>query len=132
MHCWIFAVPLDNLFKILLERSISGLLSLLIFIKTDFRWLRKRLYLSRLMFNNLAKLTKILTKKINVYNRFCFISVQVWAELRFLVSIKNFGQYKKLPWDNKFMKKKRTFRKIFPSMQNFLELHCLVDDLVDF
>ena len=32
----------------------------------------------------------------------------------------------------KFVKKKRTFRKIFPIMQNFLGLQCLVDDLVEF
>ena len=32
----------------------------------------------------------------------------------------------------KFVKKQRTFRKIFPIMQNFLGLQCLVDDLVDF
>ena len=30
------------------------------------------------------------------------------------------------------MKKKRTLHKTFCSMQNFLELQCLIDDLVDF
>ena len=33
---------------------------------------------------------------------FCFNSVGVQAVLRFLVSIKNFGQNKKLPGDKKF------------------------------
>ena len=32
----------------------------------------------------------------------------------------------------KFVKKKRTFQKIFPIIQNFLGLQCLVDDLGDF
>ena len=36
-----------------------------------------------------------------------------------------------MPWD-KFVKKKRTFSKTFRSMQIFLELHCLFDDLVGF
>ena len=43
----------------------------------------------------------------------------------------NFGQYKKLPWD-KFVRWKRTFRKLFRNMEYFWELQRLVDDLVDF
>ena len=43
----------------------------------------KRLYLSRLMFNNLTKLTKNLDDKIQ-WNRFCFISVAEWTVLRIL------------------------------------------------
>ena len=69
-------------------------------------------------------------KKSMQHIRFCFISVGVRAVLRFLVSIKKLGQYKKFPWD-KFVKKKRTFRKIFHGMWNFLELQCLVDELND-
>ena len=57
-------------------------------------------------------------------------SVGVWAALRVLVG-KNFRQNKKSAWD-KFVKKKRTLHKTFCSMQNFLELQCLIDDLVDF
>ena len=60
-----------------------------------------------------------------------FVSGGAQAVLRFLVGIKNVGQYKKLPCD-KFMKEKITFHKVFSSMQNFLELQCLIDDLVDF
>ena len=66
------------------------------------------------MFNNLKKLTKILTKKFQC-NRFCFNSVQVWATLRFLVSIKNLRQYKKLSGD-KYVRKKRAFHKTFHSI----------------
>ena len=33
---------------------------------------------------------------------------------------------------NKSVKKKRTFKKLFCSMQNFLELQFFVDDLADF
>ena len=58
-------------------------------------------------------------------------SVGVWTVLRFLVSVKNLGQYKKLP-SNKFVKKRKALHKTFCSVQNFLELQCLVDDLVDF
>ena len=35
-------------------------------------------------------------KKIQC-NRLCFISISIGAVLKFLVSIKNFGKYKKLP-----------------------------------
>ena len=56
-----------------------------------------------------------------------FISFGVRATLRFLVSIKKFGQYKKFP-SEKFVTKKRTFRKTFRSTQKFLELQCLLDD----
>ena len=45
-------------------------------------------------------------------------------------SVKNLEQYKKLP-SNKFVKKD-IFWKTFCSMQNFLKLQFLVDDLVDF
>ena len=78
------------------------------------------------MFNNLMKLTKILTRKNSVQ----FISVGVWAVLRFLVIIKNLGQYKNLPGD-KFVEKKGTFCKAVLSIQTFLDLS-LVNDLVDF
>ena len=56
-----------------------------------------------------------------------FISFGVRVTLRFLVSIKKFGQYKKFP-SEKFVTKKRTFRKTFRSTQKFLELQCLLDD----
>ena len=56
----------------------------------------KRLCSSRLIFNSLAKLTKILIKNMQC-KRFCFISEGVQAVLRFLVSINNLGQYEKLP-----------------------------------
>ena len=52
----------------------------------------------------MTKLEKILTKKIRC-NRFCFISVGARTVWKFLVSKKNFGQYKKLPLD-KFVRKK--------------------------
>ena len=60
---------------------------------------------------------------------FCFISVGVRAVAKFLVSIKNLQQCKKLPW---CVKKKEAFHETFHSMQNFLELQCLVDDLLNF
>ena len=63
------------------------------------------------MLNNLKKLTKIVTKKTEC-NRLGFTSVWVWAVLKFLVSIKNNRQYKKLPWDN-FVKIKKDFAKLF-------------------
>ena len=50
------------------------------------------------MFNNLTKLTKILAKKVQC-NRFCFNLVEVQAELRFFVSMKNLRQYKNLSED---------------------------------
>ena len=46
------------------------------------------------------------------------------------VGWKKLPAIQKLPWD-KFVRKKRTFRKIFGSIRNILELQCLVD-LVDF
>ena len=49
--------------------------------------------------------------------------------MRFFLSIKNFGQYKKLPLDK--FEEKRTFSKIFCTMQISLKLQCLVDELVD-
>ena len=52
--------------------------------KTDFIWMRKGLYASRLMVNNLTKLTKILTK---IY-------------FRNTGRIKNFSWYKKI-WEEK-------------------------------
>ena len=48
------------------------------------------------LFNNLTKLSKVSREKIQS-NRFCFIPVGVWIVLRFLVSINNLEQYKKLP-----------------------------------
>ena len=56
---------------------------------------------------------------------FYFISFEAQLVLRLLVSIKHFWQYK----NDKFVRKRRTFHKIFCSMQNFLELQCLVDNL---
>ena len=53
------------------------------------------------------------------------------AVVRFLVSVKNLGQYQKLACD-KIMKKKRTLRQTFRSVLYILELQCLVDDLVYF
>ena len=128
MPSWILAVSRNNLIKISLERSVS--ISFSVYSLYYFTWLRNILYSSRWMFNNLIKLTKIFWKKIQC-NRFYFISLEARAVLRLLVSIKILRQYKKLPWD-KFVRKKRTFRKIFCSMQNFLELQCSADDLVDF
>ena len=52
------------------------------------------------------------------------------AIVRFLASIKNLEQYKRLSSDK--FEKKRIFRKTFCSGRNFLELKYLVDDLVDF
>ena len=103
---------------ILLQRSASTVFSVLSL--SDFTGLRKRLYLSQLMFNNLRKLTKIIylnERKFDLKN-FFFISVGARAVLRLLVNVKNFGQFKKLMWD-KFVKKKITFRNIFCSMQSF-------------
>ena len=57
--------------------------------------------------------------------------MRVQEILRLLISTKNSGQFKKLPWD-KFAKKKIKFHKIFCSIQIFLELQYLVDDLIDF
>ena len=65
------------------------------------------------MFNNLRK---------NSMNRFSFISVGVWAVLTFLVSIKNFEQYKNLPKD-KLRKQNQILPKIFQSMQNVLSMN---------
>ena len=62
------------------------------------------------MFNNLIRLTKILTKK--QCKRFCFNSVGVQAVLKLLVSTKKSRQNKKLTQD-KFLKLKGTFRKTF-------------------
>ena len=80
--------------------------------------LRKRCCSSRLVFNNLAKLTKILTKK-NQCNRFCFISIEVQAVLTFLVCLRNLRQYKKLPED-KFVKKKSISKNISQYAKLFL------------
>ena len=60
----------------------------------------------------------------------CFISVGVQTVLRILAIIKNLEQYNKSPL-GKFVKKKNSC-KIFCSKLIFLELQCLVDDLVDF
>ena len=53
---------------------------------------KKTIYPSRLKFNNSTKLMAILPRK----NSIQFISVGVRVVLRFLVSIKNLGQYKNL------------------------------------
>ena len=64
-------------------------------------------------------------------NRIRFNSVGVQTILRFLVSIKSFRHNKKLTFDL-FAEQKTKFQKIFRGMRDFLELQCLVDDLVDF
>ena len=79
-------------------------------------------------FNNLTKLTKTLTKKISATG-FGF-STRKGSILRFLVCVKNFGQYIKFPLD-KLVKKKIIFGKYFAVCETF-ELQCLLDDLVDF
>ena len=56
-------------------------------------WEKDCIYSSRQMFNNLAKLTKVLKKEIEC-DMFCFFSVGVLVVLRFLVKIKEFGQSK--------------------------------------
>ena len=85
-------VAQNDLFMILLERS-SGIVFTILYL-SDFTRLRKRLHSSRLIFNNLTKLTKILYLNIQC-NRFCFILIGARALLRVLVTIKNFGQFKK-------------------------------------
>ena len=88
--------------------------------KKLFKWLRKRLYLSWLMFNNLKKLMKIVTrKKINTVFHFS----RSVSSIKVLVSIKSLKQYKKLPWD-KFVKKKHL--KVCEIFENY------VDDVADF
>ena len=57
-------------------------------------------------------------------------SVGVWAALRVLVE-KTSGKIKNQLEIN-LWRKKRILHKTFCSMQNFLELQCLIDDLVDF
>ena len=118
---------LPNLFMISLERSASIVFP--VHYLTYFTWLRKKLYLSRLMFNNLTKLTRILY--LDQKNSMQQVLFHLFRARAVLVSIKNFGQYKNLPWD-KFVRKKITFCKIFHNMQNFLELQRLFDHLVDF
>ena len=83
------------------------------------------------MFNKLRKLTKIL-KRDNSMQQVLFHFSRSAAVLRILVSIKNLGQYKKLPLDKLVKKKKRTFCKTLRSTRNFFKLQCLADDLVDF
>ena len=56
---------------------------------------RKRCYSSRLVFNNLAKLTKILTKKSMQQVLFNFNRSA--SSIKVLACIRNFRQYKKLP-----------------------------------
>ena len=69
----------------ILKWGISDYVNL---VKTCLTRLRKWLYLSRLMFNNLKKLAKAVARK-NKSNRFDSILVGVPTVLRFLVSIKN-------------------------------------------
>ena len=82
-------VAQNDLFMILLERTSSIVFNILSL--SDFTRLRKRLHSSRLIFNNFTKLTKILYLSIQV----CFILIGARALLRVLVTIKNFGQFKK-------------------------------------
>ena len=99
--------------------SIVFFCSLAILIKKKyFTWLRTRLYLPRLVFNNLKKLTAILARKNSMQQVFHFSrstgSIKIF-------SYKNLGQNKKLPWA-KVVKKNRTFCKTFLSMKKFLRM----------
>ena len=103
---------------IILERSTSIVFSVhslsslkILFYMTekktilDNTWLYLRIYL-----NNLTKLTEILTRK----NSMRKVLFHFWGEqvlLRIMVSVKNLGQYKKLPW-NKFVKKNNILQNI--------------------
>ena len=62
---WVFAVTRINLFMIILRSMCVLCLRRKIIKKIYFTWLRKRLYSSRLIFNNWSKLTKNLIKKIS-------------------------------------------------------------------
>ena len=106
---------------IILERSDSIFFSVYSrssLKKTDFRWMRKRLYSSRLMFNIFTKLTKSWWDKIQC-NMFCFISVRVRTVLRFLVQ-KSSGNTKDCLEINLWRKKEH--RKTFRSMRNFFRV----------
>ena len=72
---------------------------------------------------------KTLTKK-SVQQVLVYFSTRKGSILRFLVCLKNFGQYIKFPLD-KLVKKKIIFGKYFVVCETF-ELQCLLDDLVDF
>ena len=114
-------VTLNNVFLIILERSDSIVFSVYSrssLKKTDFRWMRKRLYSSRLMFNIFTKLTKSWWDKIEC-NMFCFISVRVRTVLRFLVQ-KSSGNTKDCLEINLWRKKEH--RKTFRSMRNFFRV----------
>ena len=71
-----------------------------------FTWLRKRLDSCKLMFNNLAKLTKNIK-----CNRFCFISVGIQVILRLIF-------FEELPC-NKFVNKKKYLKKYFVAAKLF-------------
>ena len=96
---WVVMVARNNLCMIIQERSTS-----IVFSAHLLSSLKNLIF----MFNNLTKLTTILTRKDSMQ----LISPGV---LRFLISIKNLGQCKNLSL-YKFVKKKRTFRKAFHSM----------------
>ena len=86
---WIFVVAQNNLFMILIERIAT-----LVFTArslSDFTRLIKRLYSPLLMFNNLAKLTKvlILAKEHSMQQVFFHFNTSMG-------SIKTFSYYKKL------------------------------------
>ena len=69
LSSWILEVAQNNVFMIILERSTSILFSVYsrsLLKKSDFRWLGKRLYSARLMFNNLTKLTKTLMRWVEI------------------------------------------------------------------
>ena len=53
------------------------------------------------------------------------------GSVKVLVSIKNLGHYKKMSLD-KFVKKKRTFRRTFLVCGIFFSMNCLVDYLHGF
>ena len=103
LRTWIFAVAQNKLFMIILERSATStlfsVLSLSALRKLILNDLGKCLYLDRLMFNNLKKLTKILTRKKfnatgfvmqNVLELQCLGHLQLIARSwKFLVKISN-------------------------------------------
>ena len=106
LHRRPFAVARHNLLMILPERSNSiVLLPLYHHLKKWFKWPRKRLHSSSRMSNNLTKLAK--KKSVQ---QILFPLGRSTGSMKIL-SIKTSGQYKQLSGD-KFVKGKRTFRKI--------------------
>ena len=95
---------------IILEWSTSLFCSLSFIIeKTYFAWPRKWLNSFRLMFNNLIKLTKILTRE-NSMQQVLFHFSRSWPILRILVSIKNL-EYKNFLLEKNLWRKKNILQK---------------------